>query len=196
MNKYDNIEDRIDEFLSTLPCQSDLPMPEGHVERKNLDYANMLLDAYSSSADSEIQAITQYLYQHKTIANESISNTLLCIAMIEMNHLDKLSDLITELGGKPVYYNSNGHFWGSENIAYGDRNILYLKLNEKDVADKEIIRNKLMLNIKGEINAINGYKFLKNNIKDRYIKSVIDKIISDEEVHLEILHGMIKKYFL
>ena len=196
MSKYDNIEDRIDEFLMTLPCQSDLPMPEGHVERKNLNYANMLLDAYSSSADSEMQAITQYLYQHKTIANESIANALVCIAMIEMHHLDKLSDLITELGGKPVYYNSNQYFWSSGDIAYGDRDMLCLKLNEKDAADKEIIKKKIMLNIKGEINAINEYKFLRNNIDDRYIKKVIDKIISDEEVHLEIFHGILKKYFL
>lgn len=196
MNNFDSIEEQIDKFFSSLPCQSDLPMPEGQVEGKNLDYANLLLDAYSSAADSEIQAITQYLYQHKTIANESISNALLCISMIEMQHLDKLSDLITDLGGKPAYYNSNRYYWNTGNIAYGDRDMLNLKLDERDTADKEIIKQKLLLDIKGEVNAINGYKFLKSSIDDKYIKRVLDKIISDEEVHIALFQGLIKKYLL
>lgn len=194
MNNYDNIEAKIDSFFNELPCQSDLPMPEGNVEGKNLEYANMLLDAYSSSADSEIQAITQYLYQHKTIANTSIANALLCIAIIEMRHLDKLADLITDLGGKPVYYNSNRSFWSTANISYGDSDILSLKLNEKDTENREVIKQKILLNIKGEVNAINGYRFIKSNINDKYIKKVLDKIISDEETHITILQGIIKKY--
>lgn len=194
MNNYDNIEAKIDEFFNSLPYQSDLPMPEGKVEKKNLDYANMLLDAYSSAADSEIQAITQYLYQHKTIANESIANTLFGISLVEMRHLDILSDLITDLGGKPVYYNSNRYFWNTGNIAYGDRDILNLKLDEKDAESKEIIRQKLLLDIKGEINAINGYKFIQSSIDDKYIKAVLDKIIGDEEVHIALFQRMIKKY--
>lgn len=194
MNNFDTIEEQIDKFFSALPCQSSLPMPEGQVEGENLDYANLLLDAYSSASDSEIQAITQYLYQHKTIANESIANALLCISMIEMQHLDKLSDLITDLGGKPAYYNSNRYYWNTGNIAYGDRDMLNLKLDEKDVADKEIIKQKLLLDIKGEVNAINGYKFLKSSIDDKYIKRVLDKIISDEEVHIALFQGLIKKY--
>lgn len=194
MINYDNIEAKVNNFFSELPCQSELPMPEGNVEAKNLEYANLLLDAYSSASDSEIQAITQYLYQHKTIANESIANTLLCIAIIEMRHLDKLSDLITDLGGKPVFYNTNKSYWNTSNIAYGDRDILNLKFDEKDAENKEIIKQKLLLNIKGEVNAINGYRFIKSKIDDKYIKKVLDKIISDEEVHISILQGMIKKY--
>lgn len=194
MNNYDNIEAKVDKFLEELPCQSELPMPEGEVEGKNLDYANMLLDAYASAADSEIQAITQYLYQHKTIANESIANTIMCISLTEMRHLDKLGDLIAALGGKPVFYNSNRYFWSTGNIAYGDRDIMCIKLDEKDTKDKEIIREKLLLDIKGEVNAINGYKFIKSNINDKYIKRVLDKIISDEEVHISLFQEMIKKY--
>lgn len=194
MYNYDDIEAKVDKFFEELPCQSDLPMPEGKVEEKNLNYANMLLDAYASSADSEIQAISQYLYQHTTIANDSIANTLLCISIIEMHHLEILGDLIVQLGGKPVYYNSNRNFWNTGNIAYGDRDILCLKLDEKDTEDREIIKEKLLLDIKGEVNAINGYRFIKSNIDDKYIKKVLDKIISDEEVHISLFQGMIKKY--
>lgn len=194
MNNYEDIEVQVDNFLNTLPCQSDMPMPEGNVEGKNLDYANLLLDAYASASDSEIQAITQYIYQHKTIANESIANTLMCISLIEMRHLDKLGDLITALGGKPAFYNSNRHYWNTGNIAYGDRDMLNLKLDEKDAESREVIKQKLLLDIKGEVNAINSYRFIKSNIEDKYIKRVLDKIISDEEVHISLFQGMIKKY--
>lgn len=194
MYNYEDFEAKVDKFFEELPCQSNLPMPEGKVEGKNLNYANMLLDAYSSSADSEIQAISQYLYQHTTIGNEAISNMLLCVSITEMHHLEMLAELIVELGGKPIYYNSNRHYWNTGNIAYGDRDILCLKLDEKDIEDREIIKEKLLLDIKAEVNAINGYRFIKSNIDDKYIKKVLDKIISDEEVHISLFQGMIKKY--
>lgn len=196
MDKFENIETLVEGFLQSLPCQSDMPYPEGRVEGKNLDYATMILDAYSSAADSEIQAITQYIYHHVTIANEAIAGALLCISLIEMKHLGTLAELIRELGGKPVFFNSNIAYWGTENIAYGDKEMLSVKLNENDPKDKEIIRQKLMLDIKGEINAINGYKFLRKNISDKYIRKVIDKIISDEEVHIKIFEGLINKYLM
>ncbi|MDU1412884.1 MAG: bacterioferritin [Clostridium sp.] len=194
MNNFEDIEGLVEGFLDSLPCQSDIPFPEVEVEEKNINYANMLLDAQSSAADSEIQAIAQYIYHHKTIANEHIAGALMCIALVEMRHYDVLGELITKLGGKPVLYNSNRAFWSTENIAYGDKDILCLKLDEKDPKDKEIIKQKIMLDIKGEINAINGYKFIKKNVSDKYIKKILDKIISDEEVHLQIFESIIKKY--
>lgn len=194
MDRFENIEALVDGFLESLPCQSKLPYPEGKVEEKNIEYATMILDAYASAADSEIQAITQYFYHHSTIANEIIANALLCISLIEMKHLDVLGGLIRDLGGKPVFFNSNIAYWGTQNIAYGDKNMLCVKLDENDPKDREIMKEKLMLDIKGEINAINGYKFLKNNINDKFIKKTIDKIISDEEFHIKVFEELINKY--
>lgn len=194
MYKFENIEEMIHEFIETLPCQSELPFPEVKVEGKNLEYADLLLDAYASSADSEIQAISQYIYHSKTIGIKTISNALMCMALIEMQHLDALSEIINELGGKPVYYNSNRNFWMTGNMAYGDKNILNLKQDERALMDKHTIRLKLEKNIIGEVNAINGYKLLLTKIKDKYIQRVIEKIISDEEVHICIFKELIKKY--
>ena len=194
MYKFDDIEERIDKFLESLPCQSEISFPEVKVENKNLAYADMLLDAYASSADSEIQAITQYIYHSKTIGNKTISNALMCTALIEMGHLDALSEIISELGGKPAYYNSNRNFWMTGNIAYGDKNILNLKADENAFTDKHTIRSKLENDIIGEISAINGYKLLLSKIKDKYIQRVIEKIISDEEVHISIFQELIKRY--
>jgi bacterioferritin len=80
-----------------------MPFPPVKVEKSNLEYANLLLDVFASSADSELQAITQYIYHSKTISNDTISKALMCIALVEMHHLDVLSELITLLGGKPFY---------------------------------------------------------------------------------------------
>lgn len=194
MVDIDKIEELIDRFYEELPCQSDIPFPEVKVESKNLAYAELLLDAQSSAADSEIQAVVQYLYHHKTINNSHISAALECIALIEMKHYEVLEDLIRQLGGKPVQYNSNKAYWNTENISYGDRDILSLKYDDEDAKERHIVRKKLMLDIKGEINAINGYKFIKNNISDKYIRRVIDKIISDEEAHIEVFEALIRKY--
>lgn len=194
MNKFEDIEDKIDKFLETLPCQSDIPFPPIKVERSNPDYATLLLDAFASSADSEIQAITQYIYHSKTINNSTISKALMCIALIEMRHLDTLGELIPLLGGKPIYENSNMNFWMTGNIAYVDKNIIYEKGNNNVIDNKATYRKKLEANIDGERNAINGYKRLLNDIKDKYIEKIILKIISDEEVHIKIFKNLIEKY--
>jgi len=196
MYNYENIEEKIEAFLHSLPCQSEMPMPPIKVERQNLNYANMLLDAYSSSADSEIQAISQYLYHHDTIRNEKIANALLCIAMIEMHHLHVLGELITLLGGKPFFYNSNFSFWKTDNIAYVDKNTPYVKEKGENSqrADLDIICKKLEKDIIAEQNAINGYKYLLQHIDDKYIEKIIRKIISDEQTHIKIFVDLIEKY--
>lgn len=71
----------VNKFLQTLPCQSDIPFPPIKVEKENLDYATLLLNAFASSADSEIQAITQYIYHSKTISNNIISKALMANEM-------------------------------------------------------------------------------------------------------------------
>ena len=196
MYNFDNIEEMVDKFLDSLPCQSEMPMPEIKVERQNLNYAHMLLDAYSSTADSEIQAISQYLYHHDTIPNEKIANALLCIAMVEMHHLHVLGELITLLGGKPFFYNSNFSFWKTDSIAYVDKNNPYEKtrIENESKNENKIIRQKLEKDIIAEQNAINGYKYLLQHIDDRYIDKIIRKIISDEQAHIKIFVNLIEKY--
>jgi len=194
MKKCEDIEEKIDAFLESLPCQSNIPFPPIKVERQNLEYANLLLNAFASSADSEIQAITQYIYHSKTINNEVISKTLMCIALVEMHHLDALSELIPLLGGKPFYQNSSMNFWMTGNIAYVDKNIIYEKESIKDKNDKSNIKQKLENDINGEKNAINGYKLLVETIHDKYIEKILLKIISDEKVHIKIFESLIEEY--
>ena len=168
--------------------------PPIKVEKKNLEYATLLLDAFASSADSEIQAIAQYIYHSKTISNSTISKALMCISLIEMHHLDVLGELITMLGGKPFYQNSNKNFWMTGNISYIDKNIIYEKEHSNSDNNKEITRRKMESNIDSERNTINGYKRLLKNIEDKYIEKIIVKIISDEQTHIKIFEKLIDKY--
>ena len=115
-----------------------------------------MLDPLASSADSELQAITQYIYHSKTISNGTISKALLSIALIEMGHLDALSELIPLLGGKPFYQNSNKNFWMAGNIAYVDKKN-YNKHNDNDKNDNSNIKLKLENDINAEETAINVF---------------------------------------
>lgn len=192
------IEEDVDKFINSLPCQSKIPMPEIKVEAKNTQYAKLLQNAFSGSEDSELAAILQYLYHHETIENKTIANALLCISMIEMHHYDVLSELISLLGENPFLYNSNKFFYSTGTIGYIDDPFACLKEATKDENDdktsKEKIRIKLEKDILSEVNAINAYKFIKENIKDKYINKIIEKIIEDEKYHIRIFNALIQKY--
>lgn len=188
------MEERIHSFLESVPCQSDMPFPPVKVEKQNCDYARMLFEAYASSQDSEIQAVTQYLYHSKTIKNKKVSNAIMCISLVEMHHLDVLSELVTMLGAKPIYYNSNENFWMTGNIAYVDKGGCHEKDGEGMKDDRENIRLKLQSDIRGEQNAINGYRALLQNIKDKHVEKIILKIISDEQVHLKIFESLLGEF--
>lgn len=186
-----DIEKRIYAFLDTLDCQSNVKFPEVRVEAPNMEYAKLLYSAYADGEASEIQAVTQYLYHSQTIPIEEISNNMMCIALVEMRHLDTIGDLIKDLGGKPFFYNSNEYFWDSGNIDYVDSN----RHNSKGQSQKPSTSLKLELDIQGELSTINHYEILYKYIEDKYIRRIFEKIISDEKHHIKIFQSMLDKYF-
>jgi bacterioferritin len=192
LNLLEDVEERVDRFIQSLPCKSDVPMPVVQVQGKNAHYAELLYDAMASNKSSEMSAVNQYVFHHMTIQNKVIANSLLCISLVEMNHLSTLGELIEMLGEKPFYYNTNHHFWDAGNLGYGE------KINEhntgNDENSKENIRLKLEMDILDETNAINGYILLHKEIDDIYIKKIIEKIISDEKFHIKIFEVLINKY--
>jgi bacterioferritin len=191
------IEDRVDEFIESLPCKSDAPMPEVKVEEKNEKYAQLLYSALANPEISEMSAISQYIYHHHTISNKTVSNALLCISMVEMMHLDTLAEVINLLGSKPFYYNTNKHFWNAGALGYGDSIDSFNddEYRKQDLgSEKENMRLKLEKDIMDEANAINSYIFLHNQIKDKHIRRIIEKIIEDEKFHIKIFEALITKY--
>jgi bacterioferritin len=173
-----DIEKMVDDFLESLPCKADKPYPEAEVEGQNPRYATLLMDAYADGEKAELTAITQYMHHHLTIENKEIANAELCISLTEMKHLELLGDLIKMLGGNPKYRRSNKAWWDGGQVAYGDTTEFKLKLD-----------------IDSEKAAIEGYKTLISEIKDKHIRKILHRILEDEIVHLNILVSLYNKYF-
>ncbi len=153
-------------------CNLSLPYPEIRVERKNPAYASMLALAYASQ-DGELPTVLSYIYGSMVCENalpEMLSETLRCIAVAEMRHLEMLGKLILMLGGDPRFCTSNKRM--GINTA-----MLPYKITPSDIIAQAIT---------GEKKAIKMYENLILSIEDKYVREVLRRIIKDEEHHLKI----------
>lgn len=163
--------------------QSNKPYPIPKVERKNKEYARLLLEDYAG-ANSEDTAIHSYLYQYLLKKEElkEFSNIMEHIAEVEMHHLSLLGETIKLLGIVPAFgsYSNldNFIFWNSSNVCYN--------------AD---LKKIILCDIKNEEEAIRNYKKHYAIIKDHYVRELINRIIEDEEVHIFVLNNLYQKYF-
>lgn len=157
-----------------MEYKCNLPYPEVKVEKKNIEYAKMLSNAYAGNI-SEDTAIHLYMYQSIVLNNE-VSDILEKIAVVEMHHLELLAKAIYLLGLDPMYksYTPDKYFNGQ-----------YIRY-QKDLNDI------LEINIISEEIAIDNYEKLVNIIDDKYIKELLNRIILDEKVHLEIFKKLKK----
>ena len=144
-----------------------LPYPPIVVAKPNKHYAEIIQISFSGAV-SEFSAISQYIYHHFRTEDQypEISKALESIAIVEMYHLEILGKLIIKLGGNPGYW-----------INYG--------LNVTEMINYDIADEKL---------AIKQYISAEKKIDDSNIISIIDRIILDEEVHIQILTELSKKY--
>ncbi|MDI6600200.1 MAG: manganese catalase family protein [Thermoanaerobacteraceae bacterium] len=157
-----------------LKCAAKLPYPAVKVEKPNYNYGLILLDDLASVV-SETTAVMQYLNHHYTIEDRKISDLEECIALVEMHHMEILNELIKELGVTPVYasYSGNcGTYWNASYVYYGND-----------------IKDKLAKDIEGEKAAIAQYKRHMEVINDKYVRENLERIIKDEELHIELLTG-------
>lgn len=158
----------------------DIPYPEVKVENKNKHYAALLSNDFAGAV-SEMTAVTQYV--NHSLKTEPLDNevyeALKCIAMVEMHHLEMVGELILKLGGEPYYgrvKKDKFQCWTPRFIVYG-----------KD------IRGMLKADIQGEVDAIAQYKRHIDEINDKHIKNLLERIVKDEEYHIEILDRLLKK---
>ena len=165
-----------------MNCGLNLPYPPIEVERKNTCSAGILLNDYAGK-HGEMTAITQYLYQHfiTGVQFKELSKDLECIAASEMKHMEMLGELIVLLGGDPLLrtLNSGGAvYWNGNNIK-----------------PTKNIRCFLNENIAGEETAIQNYRQHIVQIKDRYVRAVLERIILDEEHHISIFKQWLEKLY-
>ena len=156
-----------------MEYKSTLPYPTLKVERKNVEYAKMLLHPYVGSI-SEDTSTHLYLYQ-SFIIDDQIKEILKGIAIVEMHHLDMLARTINLLGLDPKY-EVNNRPWTAQYVEY-----------EKDIS------KMMLIDIKNETIAINNYRLLMKAIDDRYIKQLLRRIIIDEEIHIKIFKDIYDK---
>lgn len=158
-------------------CLLDIPYPEISVCGKNPHYAALLSEDYAGQT-SELSAVTTYLFQHFICTNEVISDSLQCIASVEMKHMGFLGELIAQFGGCPrigVQTSCNIRFWSGQYLNY-------------ETDPKSFIKR----NIAGERAAIMNYRKRIDQICDRYVQAVLERIILDEEHHIKIFKELLE----
>jgi rubrerythrin len=177
MTDNNGIKKQADDFLNTLTCRVQKPYPEAKVTFQNKPIAERLLSAFADGGNSELTALTQYFIHSQTISNKTISDTLFCIALDEMHHMEMISELIVSMGGELRCWSSDHAYWTGGFIAYG-------------TSDSE----KLSLDIFAEHEAIAGYESILRDIKQRndpslaQVETVIRRILEDESYHLNLLN--------
>lgn len=162
-------------------CSLPQPYPEPRVLRPNHYYAMLLLEDYAG-ATSELTAINQYFYHYVTFEEkyEDIAKLEECISIIEMHHLELLAKTIKLLGVNPEYRtltNNQVVYWNASYVYYG-----------QNVCDR------LAADIAAEKQAIQNYRLHQQLIDDPHIKELLERIIMDEQHHLQLFIGYAQKY--
>ncbi|EHQ91906.1 LysM peptidoglycan-binding domain-containing protein [Desulfosporosinus youngiae] len=134
-------------------------------------YAMWLYEAYAGK-DSELTAITTYLYQAVLLDRPEFDALLRPIAYDEMQHLEKLALALRHLGVDPKYGSlSNGHWvdWRSRYVNY-----------TSDLC------SLLESNMEGEARDHREYLELAQKIPIPEIQCILTEMAADEERHYHL----------
>jgi rubrerythrin len=154
-----------------------LPIIETHkstpseIPEPNFTYAIWLYEVYAGK-DSELTALTTYLYQAVLLNQAEFDALLRPIAYDELRHLEKLALALRHLGVDPRYGSlHNGHWvdWNSRFINYTSELCEFLDLNIEDEAKAHRI-----------------YLELAQKIPIQEIQCILTEIAADEERHYHL----------
>lgn len=162
------------------PIACDLPYPSTDDLTVDIRSGQIISFAYAT-LKSELTAILQYIYHHFYMGtyNEEDANVLMGIALAEMHHLDILGEAMLKLGVDPKYIqcpNTKNYF------------------NTSTVSQSTTPQKMLMDDIQGEMEAIATYKKMLFVLQNEQVAAIIQRIIMDEQLHLETLKTMLEKY--
>ena len=161
-----------------------LPYPPIKVEGKNDNYANLILLNYAGYT-SEFSAVTQYVYHEISFMDiyPDAAATIKGIAGVEMMHLQMLGEVIVKLGSDPGYWISTNKkkrkYWLPTFLNY-----------------QTDLKTAIKVDIESEKEAITQYKKTASEINDPNIKKLINRIILDEEYHIQLFINIYTKYIL
>lgn len=155
-----------------------LPYPSVRPESQNPEYARAMLSNVGSG-NSEMTAVSLYFY-NSVILDPGYAGFARCfheISIVEMHHLDLFADLAFKMGADP-------RLWSVQNRR---KSYWTPAFNNYPREIRSVIGNS----IKGEEAAIQKYKKQASAIRNANIVEILNRIIMDEERHLEIFHSML-----
>ncbi len=158
----------------------DTPYPKVEINSIDLEEAKKILSSYSGEV-SENSAIHLYLYQAFSLREKypHYGTILKNIAIVEMKHLQLLSQVIQLLGLAPAFV-----YPKEKKLMSWDSDLLNYTVDIEDM---------MILDIESEINAIQGYQQLINSLQNQSIQKLFRRIIQDEEIHLSIFQNILKE---
>ena len=140
-------------------------------------YEVKLIKWQTASRDSEMSAVTTYMYQSYILQDEypAVADALKQIAIVEMTHLDLLSEAIVDFGGNPNLTDGRGNVWTG-------RNVLQLR-NPREI---------LLADIRAEEKAIRDYQIAASKTCNASLAALFERIIIDEQDHIIILNELLR----
>lgn len=165
---------------NSLNPKVNLPYPKVIVSKKNPNLGYKLFELYAGNI-SELTAVNQYSFQSIYLNDYiDLSNILKTISITEMEHIRILGELIKALGLIPYfisYDNKEPIPWNSDYVNFTTN-----------------YREMLVSNINGENKAIEKYKQILKETNDENIQKIIERIILDEQRHIEIFSKLLMQY--
>lgn len=157
-----------------MDYQINKPYPEISVIKPNERYGQMILDNIGGM-NSEMSGITHYLYNQCILSEEfkELKETFLRLSLVEMHHLDIFMELALKLGMDPRLWSCQDDqcfYWSPAYINYPNclTDIIHGAIND-------------------EYEAIKKYQLQSQMIDDCNIVAILERIIEDEQLHLNIL---------
>ncbi len=166
------------------PIKVELPYPSLNGITPDIKTASIISPAFAG-VHSELTATLQYVYHYFNFTREfdvKTADTLMGIAITEMEHLEILGNLLIKLGVDPVFT----HFPPARSEYYSTRAVAYSKTPVKMLLD----------DISGEMVAISEYRNMLSCLNNEKVGEVISRIILDEELHVNVLKELAKQYLI
>ncbi len=164
------------------PLSVDKPYPTNEGLCPDAYSLRIISPAYASS-QSELNSVLQYVYQSFFFGKrgyDGISQTLVSIAVSEMEHLNILGKTILSLGAAPVfsqYPAAAFNFYSAKYVSYSNS-----------------LKNMLEDDVLCERRAIASYGRMLGILKNEQVKGIISRIAEDEKLHLERLCGILTDF--
>ncbi len=155
------------------------PYPPLCVERPNSGYAAEMLSNIGACS-SEMSTISLYIYNNTVLAeqNPEYAQIFQKMSMVEMRHLHTFARLAHMLGADPRLWTCSGKrpcYWSPACNRYP------LKLSA-------LIKNACQ----GEQETVLKYRCQAEHIRDAYVVDLLNRIILDEQLHVQIFQEMLK----